>query len=262
MIYESHAHYDDEAFDGDREELLASLFQGNVGVIVNVGADIASSRASISLAERYDRIFASVGVHPDEVSCLEEQGISPLREMMTHPKVVAIGEIGLDYYRDKTPEDKALQKKWFLQQLELAVEAKKPAIIHSRDAAEDTMTILREFMQQHPEITNPGVVHCYSYSPEMAKTYISMGFYIGVGGVITFKNAKKLVETVEQIPLERILVETDSPYLSPEPYRGQRNQSDHIQYVITKIAEIKEISTEEVEAQTASNWKQVFGVEV
>ena len=258
MIFESHAHYDDRQFDVDREILLENLPFQNVGVIVNVGSDIRSSKESITLAHQYDYIYAAIGVHPDEVDTMKEADMEELSHMAKEDKVVAIGEIGLDYFRKEGNAYKSVQKEWFCRQLDLAKEIEKPVIIHSRDAAEDTIQILRDFRKENPQIENPGVIHCYSYSPELAKEYVAMGFYIGIGGVVTFKNAKKLVETVAQIPLERILVETDSPYLCPEPNRGKRNDSSQIRYVMDRIADIRGIAPEEVEKQTEMNARKMY----
>lgn len=258
MIFESHAHYDDRQFDVDRETLLENLPFQNVGVIVNVGSDIRSSKESITLAHQYDYIYAAIGVHPDEVDTMKEVDMEELSHMAKEDKVVAIGEIGLDYFRKEGNAYKSVQKEWFCRQLDLAKEIEKPVIIHSRDAAEDTIQILRDFRKENPQIENPGVIHCYSYSPELAKEYVAMGFYIGIGGVVTFKNAKKLVETVAQIPLERILVETDSPYLCPEPNRGKRNDSSQIRYVMDRIADIRGIAPEEVEKQTEMNARKMY----
>ena len=258
MIFESHAHYDDRQFDVDREKLLENLPFQNVGVIVNVGSDIRSSKESITLAHQYGYVYAAIGVHPDEVDTMKEADMEELSHMAKETKVVAIGEIGLDYFRKEGNDYKSVQKEWFCRQLDLAKEIEKPVIIHSRDAAEDTIQILRDFRKDNPQIENPGVIHCYSYSPELAKEYVAMGFSIGIGGVVTFKNAKKLVETVAQIPLERILVETDSPYLCPEPNRGKRNDSSQIRYVIDRIADIRGIAPEEVEKQTEMNARKMY----
>ena len=255
--FDSHAHYDDKRFKQDREELLRELLPScGVSNVINVGCDVKSSEMSIRLAEKYDYIYAAVGVHPHELYDMSSQTIAKLKKLSEHKKVVAIGEIGLDYYYDTHPKE--LQRFWFRQQLRLAEETNLPVIIHSRDAAEDTIQILRDFRKENPQIENPGVIHCYSYSPELAKEYVAMGFYIGIGGVVTFKNAKKLVETVAQIPLERILVETDSPYLCPEPNRGKRNDSSQIRYVIDRIADIRGIAPEEVEKQTEMNARKMY----
>ena len=252
MIFESHAHYDDEAFDGDRETLLAGMQGNGIEYIINVGADLASTQRSIALAERYPFIYAAVGVHPDGVGELNEENFQWLREQCAHPKAVAVGEIGLDYYWDTVPRQQ--QREWFVRQMELAVETKLPVIIHSREAAAETFALI----SRHHAHTTGGVIHCYSYSREMAQEFIKMGYYIGVGGVVTFKNAKKLKETVEAIPLERILLETDCPYMAPEPHRGTRNDSSNIPFVIAKIAELKGIAEEEVERVTEENAVRLF----
>lgn len=256
MIFETHAHYDDESFDEDREQLLCSLPEQRIGRVINVGASIETTKTTLALAAKYDFIYAAVGVHPSDIDGLNEETYAWLKQQATLPKTVAIGEIGLDYYWDKEPEVQKAQRYWFKRQLELARETKLPVIIHSRDAAADTMEVMRD---AHAEEI-PGVIHCYSYSKEMAQEFIRMGYYIGVGGVVTFKNAKKLKETVESIPLERILLETDCPYMAPEPYRGTRNDSSNIPYVIAKIAELKGITAEEVEHVTEQNARKLFSL--
>jgi TatD DNase family protein len=253
MIFDTHAHYDDKQFDGDRIELLSSMRENNIGRIVDIGSSLESSKRAVELAETQDDIYAAIGVHPSDISCLDEEGMKWLRQQAVHPKVVAIGEIGLDYYWDKDQKVQQAQKEWFCRQLELANEVGLPVVIHSREAAADTMEIMKS---QGKGI--PGVIHCYSYSPEMAMEYVKMGYFIGVGGVITFKNAKKLVETVEKIPLENIVVETDCPYLAPEPFRGKRNCSFHLPYIIRKIAEIKGLSPEEIERITWENGCRLY----
>jgi len=255
MIFETHAHYDDEQFDSGREALLASLPDCGIKRVVNIGASIASTQNSIELAEKYDYIYAAVGVHPSEISELNEERFAWLRELTKLEKVVAVGEIGLDYYWDKEPKVQERQRYWFKRQMELAREAGLPIVVHSRDAAADTMQVMKEV---HAEEI-PGVIHCYSYSLEMAEEFIKMGYYIGVGGVVTFKNAKKLKETVEQIPLERILLETDCPYMAPEPYRGKRNDSTKIPYIVAKIAELKNVTPEKVEEVTWQNAMKFYG---
>ena len=230
MIFDTHAHYDDEAFDEDRDEVLTSLRERGVGTVVNVGASMEGSRRSVSLSEEYEFVYSAVGVHPDEVGELREEDMEWMREQLQKPKVVAVGEIGLDYYWDKEGHD--LQKKWFLRQLKLAKELKKPVIIHSREAAADTMELLKA--NYHGEM--PMVMHCYSYSPEMAREYRKMGLYLGIGGVLTFKNAKKLKETVLESPMEYLLLETDCPYLAPVPNRGKRNDSGMLKYVVQELA--------------------------
>ena len=251
--FDSHAHYDDKRFKQDREELLRELLPScGVSNVINIGCDVKSSEMSIRLAEKYDYIYAAVGVHPHELYDMSSQTIAKLKKLSEHKKVVAIGEIGLDYYYDTHPKE--LQRFWFRQQLRLAEETNLPVIIHSRDAAEDTMKI----MQQAHKDDIPGVIHCYSYSKEMAKEYVKMGYYIGVGGVVTFKNAKKLKETVAEIGLPHIVLETDCPYMAPEPHRGTRNDSRNLIYVVKTIAELTGTTPEEVEAVTWENAKKLF----
>ncbi len=249
MIFETHAHYENKKFDDDRDQLLASMQMHGIGKIVNVGSSLETSRQSLSLANQYDQIYAAVGVHPSEISCLDETGIDWLRSQASHAKVVAIGEIGLDYYWEKDASVRKMQRDWFYRQLIVAQEAGLPVIIHSRDAAQDTLVMMQEAYSRKI----PGVIHCFSYAPEQAEQYVQMGYYIGVGGVVTFKNAKKLVETVERIPLESLVLETDCPYLAPEPYRGKRNSSLYLSYVAEKIAEIKGIDSVEVIRTTEKN---------
>lgn len=250
MYFESHAHYDDERFDDDRDTLLASFPAEGIETVVNASSDIKSSKASIALSEKYPFFYAAVGVHPHEVENITEADIDELRELSKHPKVVAIGEIGLDYYYDLSPRD--LQRHWFKRQLELADELKMPVIIHSRDAAQECFDIIK-----NSNVRN-GVIHCYSGSAEMAEEYIKMGFYIGVGGSLTFKNNKKGVETVERIPIEKILIETDSPYLAPVPYRGKRNDSRLLKYVVEKISQLKNIPENDICNITKNNAQNLF----
>ncbi len=252
MYFESHAHYADEAFEQDRDALLLSLQEAQVSYVVNVGADMNSSCAGIYLAERYDFIYAAVGIHPHEVTHMEEEDIERLKKLVIHPKVVAIGEIGLDYYYDHAPREK--QQYWFMRQMELAKEVQLPVIIHSRDAAAETLDLIVKSGIQKES----GVIHCYSGSAQMAKQYVDMGFYIGIGGVVTFANARKTVEVVEAIPLESILLETDCPYLSPAPNRGKRNDSKNLIHISEKIGQIKGISKEEVACITRENAKKMF----
>lgn len=254
MIFESHAHYDDEAFNDDRDGLLKELLSKNISHIINVGASVESSKASIALAEKYEQVYAAIGVHPSEAGELDDASYALLKDMAKHPKAVAIGEIGLDYYWEKEKEAQKLQQYWFARQMELARELGLPVIIHSRDAAEDTMRIMQECRAR--EI--PGVVHCYSYSPEMAAEFVKMGYFIGAGGVVTFKNAKKLKETVRQIPLEKILLETDAPYMAPEPHRGSRNHSGNLVFVAEQITSLKGVSEKEVEDVTRQNALRLF----
>lgn len=252
MIFDSHAHYDDHAFDEDREEVLASLKEHGVGTVVNVGASLDGVRRTMELAEKYSFIYGAAGVHPDEVGELNEESFAWLREQCLRKKTVAVGEIGLDYYWDK--ENHALQKEWFIRQLRLAKELKMPVIIHSREAAADTMEILKQ--EYDPEL--PVVVHCYSYSPELAREYLKMGYYLGIGGVVTFKNAKKLKETVKEAPLKQLLLETDCPYLAPAPNRGKRNDSRNLSYVAEAVGELKGVSAEEVIRITEENARRFY----
>ena len=262
-IFETHAHYDDEWYDEDRTELINRLLSTDIAFITNIGADIKTSRNSVRLAEEFERVLAVVGVHPDEIASLEElpegEGIEILRKLAANPKAVAIGEIGLDYFEreagEKNEEVRQRQKYWFLEQLKLARELNKPYVIHSRDAAEDTYNTLKEYGY------HKGVIHCYSYSPEMAERFVKLGFYIGIGGVITFKNAKKTKETVKKIGLKHIVLETDSPYLSPVPFRGSRNDSGNIKYVVKEVAELLGIREEEVIETTFNNAVQLYELE-
>lgn len=254
MIFDSHAHYDDEAFDEDRQELLSHMRENGIGAIVNVSASMASVNASVELAHRYDNIYASVGVHPSETYELTEKDMLLLENYTNDRKVVAVGEIGLDYHYPDT--DRELQEKWFKNQLDIAVKTNMPVIIHSRDAAGDTMDILKKYQGK----LAGGVIHCYSYSADMAEEYVKMGYYIGIGGVLTFKNAKKLIETAKLIPVEKIVLETDCPYLSPEPNRGKRNDSTNIKYVVKVLSDIKEMSEEEIEDITYQNAMNLYRI--
>ena len=253
-IFETHAHYEDVKFDSDREALLASLPKQNIEYVINVGSNLETTKRSIELAKQYDYIFAAVGVHPSDVEELDESSYDVLEKAAKFEKTVAIGEIGLDYYWDKEPAVQAKQREWFKRQMLLAKQHNLPGIIHSRDAAEDTMRVMKEIKAE--EI--PGVIHCYSYSVEMAKEFVKMGYYIGIGGVVTFKNAKKLKEVAAEIPLERILLETDCPYMAPEPHRGERNSSLYLPYVVEKLAEIRNISKEEIISTTNQNARKLF----
>lgn len=251
MIFDTHAHYDDEQFKEDRDELLASMPSMGVGTIVNVSATYESCKEAVALAQKYPHVYAAVGVHPDEVGALNDETFAEMKKLFAEDKVVAVGEIGLDYYWDN--ESHEVQREWFVRQLELAKELDLPVLIHSREAAADTMYVMKNYAKGLG-----GVIHCYSYSKEMAEEYVKMGFYIGIGGVVTFKNAKKMKEVVEAIPMDRILLETDCPYLAPEPFRGRRNQSSYLQYVAEKIAELKGLSVEEVIAQTEANARRMY----
>lgn len=257
MIFDTHAHYDDEAFQEDREEVLSQMNENGIRYITNVGASLAGVAATHELMKRYDFIFGALGVHPDEVGELTEEKILWIEKLLSHEKAVAVGEIGLDYYWDKEPRE--LQKKWFVRQLELACKLEKPVNIHSRDAAQDTFDIMKEYHAKQEGFAG-GIIHCYSGSVEMAKEYVKLGYHIGVGGVVTFKNARVLKEVVREIPLERLVVETDCPYLAPTPYRGKRNSSLFLPYVIEEIANIKEITREEAEDALFANACKVYRI--
>jgi len=252
MYFESHAHYDDEAFNEDRDELLLSLKDSGIGYVIQSAANISSSKAGIELAKKYDFIYCAIGVHPHDTEELDEEKFKELKSLVAEEKVVAIGEIGLDYYYDNAPRD--LQKYWFERQMELSKEVNLPVIIHSREASQDTFDLIEKVKPVG------GVIHCYSGSVEMAKEYVKKGFYIGVGGTVTFKNAKKVVEVVKEIPLSSILIETDAHYLSPVPLRGKRNDSRNLKYVVEKIAEIKDITSEDVARITMENGKKLFKI--
>ena len=254
MIIDTHAHYDDEAFNPDRDALLNSMAENGIEKVVNVCASISELYRTVELMEKYPFVYGAVGVHPDDASQMTQDTLDEIRRLSHMEKMVAIGEIGLDYYWDKEPEVQKQQRYWFAEQMKMAREASLPVIIHSRDAAADTMEVMKSV---HAEEI-PGVIHCYSYSKEMAQEFIKMGYYIGVGGVVTFKNAKKLKETVQEIPLDRILLETDCPYMAPEPHRGERNDSSYIPFVIKKIAELRGITPEEVEQATRVNAERLF----
>lgn len=257
MIFESHAHYDDEAFDLDREQLLTSLKEHGIAYVVNVAASLDTVKTTQELMKKWDFVYGALGVHPSEVGELNEESFAWLKEQLKTPKTIAVGEIGLDYYWDKEEEVRRRQKEWFARQLELARETALPVIIHSRDAAKDTWDVMEA--ERAGELK--GVVHCFSYTKEIARDFLKWDYYFGIGGVLTFKNAKKLKEAVEYIPMERILLETDSPYLSPEPYRGKRNSSLNLPYVVSAIAQIKGISEEEVRKITCRNAKELFHIQ-
>jgi TatD DNase family protein len=254
MLFDSHAHLDDSRFDKDRDEVIKRAKENGISYIMNPGADFESSVRSVELAAKYDMIYAAVGVHPHDTETMDDMMLQLLKGLAKKPKVRAIGEIGLDFYYDNSPRD--IQRKWFRQQIKLAKEVNLPIIIHDRDANNEVMNILKE-----EKAFDTGVLmHCYSGSPELAKQYIRKGAYISIAGPITFKNARKAVQVVEAIPMEYLMIETDSPYLTPHPYRGKRNESSYVRYVAEKIAEIKGISIEEVAEKTAENAKRYFSI--
>ncbi len=254
MIFETHAHYDDEAFDQDREELLHAMAQQGIGAVINAGSSPESLRKILKLTEAYPFMYGAVGIHPCDTGQLTEEIFLELKKQCAHEKTVAVGEIGLDYHWKEV--DVEIQKKWFVRQLLLAQEVSLPVIIHSREAAKDTLDLMRTC---HAEKTG-GVVHCFSYGKEIAREFMKMDFYFGIGGVVTFQNARKLLEALQVIPMERILLETDSPYLAPVPHRGERNSSLYLPLIIEKIAEIKQRSKEEVTEITRQNGERLFGI--
>ena len=252
MIFDTHAHYDDEAFDEDRESLLLSMKGHNIEKIVNIGASPASNEMTLKLVQEYDFMMAAFGIHPNDADKLDEESFKRIEELCRMEQCVAVGEIGLDYY---WPEPEAgIQKIWFEFQMELARSIRKPIVVHSRDAAQDTY----DMMKASDARDIGGVVHCFSYSKEMAKRFADMGFFIGIGGVVTFKNSRVLKEVVEYIPLEHLVLETDCPYLAPTPFRGKRNSSLLLPYVIEEISHLKGISTEEVEQTTWANAHRLY----
>ena len=253
MLFDTHAHMNDPAFDEDREEVLLSLAGKGVGAMLNVGCCLDSSRDCIAMAEKYPFVYASVGSHPDSADEVNEEVIEAYRRMAQHPKVMAIGEIGLDYYYETIPRE--IQQKAFRMQMALAKELNMPVIVHERNAHDDGMRIVKEFKG----VT--GVFHCYSGSAEMARQLVDMGWYIGFTGVLTFKNARKAVETAERIPLERIVLETDCPFMAPEPHRGKRNDPGFLPYMAQRLAEIRGISVEEVIRVTTQNAKALYRID-
>ena len=254
MLFDTHAHMDDRAFDEDREELLAGFAQKGVGLVMNPGCSLESSRNAVALAEKYDFVYAAVGSHPDVADEVNDAVLEEYRKLCKlNPKVKAIGEIGLDYHYEDIPRE--IQKKAFIAQMELARELDMPVIVHERDAHEDGMDIIAQFP------TVKGVFHCYSGSAEMAKQLVKLGWYIGFTGVLTFKNARKAVETAQSIPLERIVIETDCPYMAPEPFRGKRNDPSLVYRVAEKLAEIRGISVEEAQRATFENGKRLYRID-
>ena len=253
LIFDTHAHYDDAQFDADREALLSAMPENGVGLILDPGCDLESSRAAIALAEQYPHVYAAVGYHPENCAPYQAADLDTLRTLAKHPKVVAIGEIGLDYYWEQNPP-KAFQQEVFRAQLALAQELSLPVIVHDRDAHADCLAIVREF----PEVR--GVFHCYSGSVEMARELWKLGWYLGFDGPVTYKNARKTVEVAAEVPLERLLLETDSPYMAPVPKRGTRNDSRNIAHIAAKIAEVRGMTADEVIRIAADNGKRLFGI--
>ncbi len=250
-IFDSHAHYDDARFDEDRDKLLTDLFAGSVGYIINCACDYKSCLTTLDLSEKYKNLYAALGIHAHEAEASTQEDFEKIKALFTREKIVAVGEIGLDYYYDFA--DRKVQIEVFRKQVALANELDLPVIIHDREAHEDTMQVLKEFKPK-------GVVHCFSGSAEMAKEIIKLGLYIGIGGAVTFKNARRPIEVVESIPLEYILLETDAPYMTPVPFRGKRCDSSHIEYTAQKIAQIKGMDTQAVIDICCENAKRLFRI--
>jgi len=252
MIFDTHAHYDDESFDADREDLLTELFKNNISFIINPGCDEKSSIKAQQLAHRFEKLFFAAGIHPENLEDYTDSSLSVISALAEDDKCCAIGEIGLDYYWDKSKTE--LQKEVFYKQLCLSVEKKKPVIIHDREAHKDSLDIIESV----PSAC--GVFHCFSGSREMAEILLDRGWYLGFDGPITYKNARKAIEVLEFCPLDKILIETDSPYLSPVPFRGKRNNSANLSAVVSKIAEIKGLPTETIEEYTMKNARKLFNI--
>jgi len=254
MFFDTHAHYCDKRFNDDRREIINSLESAGISYVLNAGSSVKSSEMSISLADEYSIIYASVGVHPHDSKSMTDDTVSSLETMLSHPKAVAVGEIGLDYHYDFSPRD--VQRKRFREQMELARALKLPVIIHEREALTDTLDIIRDF----PDLT--GVFHCFSGSFDTAKIILKMGWYLSFTGVVTFKNAKRALEVIKNAPLDRLMLETDCPYMAPEPMRGRRNSSLFLPYIAEKFAEVRGITVKEVAKVTTENGLRFFGIVV
>lgn len=255
MIFDTHAHYNDSKFDNDRESLLKSLNENGIKYVTEVSASTDDFDKIIKLTSDYDFIYGALGVHPEAVLNLTDSDMELIKSLSSNNKIVAIGEIGLDYYWDENP-DKEIQKKWFATQLEVAKECNLPVIIHSREACKDTLDVMTACNAKDIG----GVIHCYSYSKEAAVDFLNMGFYFGIGGVVTYKNGTKLKEVVKSLPMDRILLETDCPYLPPTPFRGERNSSLYIPYIVNEIASLKGITADEVMEITMNNAKKMYKI--
>lgn len=253
MIFDSHSHYDDSQFNEDRDLVLKEIKEKGVIGVLNCGSDLRGLNMSIELAEKYDFVYAAVGIHPEYAQIVDENLIEQIKNHAKNPKVRAIGEIGLDYYWEENPP-REVQKKAFRMQMEAARELNLPVVIHDREAHQDTLEIMKEFSQVK------GVVHCFSGSVEFAKECLKLGYYIGITGVVTFKNAKVIKEVVKAVPIDKLLVETDCPYMAPTPYRGKRNQSNYIEYIIEEIADLKGITKEDLERNTIKNTKNLLNL--
>lgn len=249
---DSHAHLDDERFDQDREELIESLYENGIEAVLNPGADLSSSKAAVLLSDKYPFIYAAVGCHPHDSKFMNDDAMNIFRELAKNKKVIGIGEIGLDYYYDNSDRD--TQRTWFREQIRLAKELDLPYIVHDRDAHEDVFKIMKE---EHYSGTR-GILHCYSSSVEMAREFVKLGFYISIGGPVTFKKARTPKQVAKEIPLDKLLVETDCPYLTPEPFRGKRNEPKYVKYVAEEIAAIKEVSIDVIAEKTKENFRKLF----
>jgi len=256
MIFETHAHYDDKAFKDDLKEMLDKIKNSDVAYVVDVASTLKSIDKILKLTKEYPFIYGTVGIQPTDTKDLDDKKFKKIENASKNEKIVAIGEIGLDYYWDKEKEVRNTQKKWFEAQIELARRSSLPLVIHSRDAAKDTLDIMKSL--NTGDIG--GVIHCFSYEKEMAREYLNMGFYLGIGGVVTFKNSRKLKEVVEYSPIENLVLETDAPYLTPTPHRGERNDSTYLKYVIEEIARIKNMSPQEVEDITFNNAMKMYNI--
>jgi len=252
MYFDTHAHYDDRRFNDDRDEILGSVREAGIDLILNSASSLKSAIFSLKMADKYPFVYASVGVHPHDSKSMTDDTVLELEKLLTHPKAMAVGEIGLDYHYDFSPRD--IQKMRFREQLELAGRVKKPVIIHERESLGDTLDIIKDYRNL------TGVFHCFSGSWETAKTILDMGWYLSFTGVITFKNARRAPEVIEKMPADRIMLETDCPYLAPDPVRGRRNSSLYLPYIAEKVAEVRGITTEEVAALTMKNGKTFFGI--
>lgn len=251
---DSHAHLDDERFDEDRDEVIAFLYENDVQIVLNPGSDLNSSKKALALAEKYPFIYAAVGFHPHDSKYMKEEYLDIFKEMAGKKKVIAIGEIGLDYYYDNSDRD--VQRKWFREQIRLARELDLPYIVHNRDSHEDVLRIMKE---EHYEGAR-GILHCYSGSAELSREFIKLGFYISLGGPVTFKNARVPKLVAKEVPFDKLLIETDSPYLTPEPYRGKRNEPKYVKYVAEEIAKIRNVSLDEVAEKTGENFNRLFNL--
>lgn len=251
-IFDTHAHYDDEAFDEDRYELIDQMLNSSVLGFINCGTDVKTSEFSIKLAEKYDNVYCACGIHPEDLEDVSKSDLDKIKELLKHPKCVAIGEIGLDYHYDFTPREKQIE--YLRAQLEIANGLDMPIIFHDRDSHQDTLDLLKEYKPK-------GVVHCFSGSVEMAQEVLKLGMYIGLGGAVTFKNAKKPVSVAKMVPADRLLLETDSPYMTPVPFRGKRCNSMHIEYSAQMIADVRETSIDEILKQNLINVNNLFGID-